>query len=198
MKTFYSFLAIGILMSTLILSSPSAYAAEIGSPAPAFSLEAFVKTDFKKVDLADYRGKWVVLFFYPGDFTFICPTEIKGFNASLADFKAIGAEVLAISVDSKFSHLAWIKSGALGTLDYPLLADFSKQTARAYGVLDEETSSARRGLFIIDPAGVIQHIVVHNAKVGRSVEETLRVLKALQTEELCPINWKPGDKVLKK
>src|SRR6185369_6123511 len=126
------------------------------------------------------------------------PTEIKGFNKALAEFKKVNAEVLAVSVDSVFSHLAWITSGALDRLDYPLLSDFSKQTARAYGVLNEENSTARRGLFIIDPNGVIQYQVVHSDKVGRSVDETLRVLKALQTEELCHINWKPGDKTLKK
>ena len=171
---------------------------EVGSPAPAFVLDAVVNQEFKKVSLSDYSGKWVVLFFYPGDFTFVCPTEIKGFNKALAEFSAVNTQILAVSVDSKFSHLAWIKSGALDQLDYPLLSDFSKQTARAYGVLDEEKSSARRGLFIIDPQGVIQHRVVHSDKVGRSVEETLRVLKALQTEELCPLNWKPGDKTLRK
>ena len=173
-------------------------AAEVGSVAPPFTLDAVVNLEFKKVSLVDYRGKWVVLFFYPGDFTFVCPTEIKGFNKALAEFRAANAEVLAASVDSRFSHLAWIKSGALDTLEYPLLSDFSKQTARAYGVLDEEKSSAKRGLFIIDPNGVIQYRTVHSDKVGRSVEETLRVLKALQTEELCPINWKPGDKTLNK
>jgi peroxiredoxin (alkyl hydroperoxide reductase subunit C) len=171
---------------------------EVGSPAPTFTLDAVVNLEFKKVSLSDYHGKWVVLFFYPGDFTFVCPTEIKGFNKSLDEFIKANAEVLAVSVDSKFSHLAWIKSGALDKLEYPLLSDFSKQTARAYGVLDEEQGSARRGLFIIDPTGVIQYRVVHNDKVGRNVDETLRVLKALQTEELCPLNWKPGDKTLKK
>lgn len=175
-----------------------AASAEIGSPAPLFTLDAVIDLEIKKVNLKDYRGKWVVLFFYPGDFTFVCPTEIKGFNKALADFKKLNAEVLAISVDSVFSHLAWIKSGALDKLEYPLLSDFSKQTSRMYGVLDEEKSSARRGLFIIDPDGVIQHQVVHSDKVGRSVDETVRVLKALQTEELCPLNWKPGDKTLKK
>ena len=171
---------------------------EVGSPAPSFVLDAVVNQEFKKVSLSDYSGKWVVLFFYPGDFTFVCPTEIKGFNKALAEFSAVNTQILAVSVDSKFSHLAWIKSGALDQLEYPLLSDFSKQTARAYGVLDEEKSSARRGLFIIDPNGVIQHRVVHSDKVGRSVEETLRVLKALQTEELCPLNWKPGDKTIRK
>jgi len=172
--------------------------AGIGSPAPLFSLEGVVNLEFKKVSLNDYKGKWVVLFFYPADFTFVCPTEIKGFNKALGEFAKENAQVLAVSVDSKFSHLAWLKSGALDKLEYPLLSDLSKQTARAYGVLDEASSTARRGLFIIDPNGVIQYQVVHSDKVGRSVEETLRVLKALQTEELCPLNWKPGDKTIKK
>lgn len=172
--------------------------AEIGSPAPPFSLDAVVDLEFKKVGLNGYQGKWVVLFFYPGDFTFICPTEIRGFNKALGEFKKVNAEVLAVSVDSVFSHMAWIKSGVLEKLEYPLLSDFSKQTARAYGALDEESSGARRALFIIDPNGVIQYHVVHSDKVGRSVEETLRVLKALQTEELCPLNWKPGEKTIKK
>src|SRR5512133_3966335 len=115
---------------------------EVGSPAPSFTLDAVVNLEFKKVSLSDYSGKWVVLFFYPGDFTFVCPTEIKGFNKALAEFSAVNTQILAVSVDSKFSHLAWIKSGALDQLEYPLLSDFSKQTARSYGVLDEEKSSA--------------------------------------------------------
>jgi len=197
MKSLFSMLATAAVITILIAGSAAAQSAEIGSPAPAFSLNAVVNKEFRQVNLSDYRGKWVVLFFYPGDFTFVCPTEIKGFNKSLAEFKAANAEILAVSVDSKYSHLAWIKSGALDTLDYPLLSDFNKQTARAYGVLDEVAGSARRGLFIIDPKGVIQHVLIHNDKVGRSVDETLRVLKALQTEELCPINWKPGDKTIK-
>ncbi len=197
MKVFVSMLSLVAVLTALSTGPASAGTAMIGSQAPVFTLDAVVNKEFTKVSLNDYMGKWVILFFYPGDFTYVCPTEIKGFNTSLAKFKAANAEILAVSVDSKFSHLAWIKSGALDTLDYPLLSDFSKQTAKAYGVLDEVISSARRGLFIIDPKGVIQHILVHNDKVGRSVEETLRVLKALQTEELCPINWKPGDNVLK-
>jgi alkyl hydroperoxide reductase subunit AhpC len=157
-----------------------------------------VNNDFKKIGLSDYSGKWVVLFFYPGDFTFVCPTEIRGFNTALDEFAKINAQVLAVSADSKFSHLAWIKSGVLGKVEFPILSDFSKRTARAYGVLDEEGGQARRGLFIIDPGGLIQYQVVHSDRVGRSVEETLRVLKALQTEELCPINWKPGEKTIRK
>jgi len=185
-------------VSTVLPGSPAVAGYEVGSLAPPFTLDAVVNLEFKKISLSDYKGKWVVLFFYPADFTFVCPTEIKGFNKSLAEFNKANAEVLAISVDSKFSHLAWIKSGALDKLEYPLLSDFSKQISRDYAVLDMVTSTARRGLFIIDPDGVIQYRVVHSDKVGRSVEETLRVLKALQTEELCPINWKPGDKTIKK
>lgn len=172
--------------------------AEIGSPAPLFTLEGVVDLEFKKVSLADYRGKWVVLFFYPADFSFVCPTEIKAFSKSLGEFTTNNAAVLAVSVDSKFAHLAWIKSGALDKLEYPLLSDLNKQVAASYGVLDAANGYSRRGLFIIDPTGIIQYQVVHSDKVGRSVDETLRVLKALQTEELCPINWKPGDKTLKK
>lgn len=198
MKSFFSLLTLIAVMATQTVGSASAQTAEIGFPAPTFSLDAVVNTEFKKISLNDFRGKWVVLFFYPGDFTYVCPTEIRGFNKSLAEFKALNTEILAVSVDSKFSHQAWIRSGALDTLGFPLLSDFSKQTTRAYGVLDEKAASARRGLFIIDPNGVIQHILIHNDKVGRSVDETLRVLKALQSEELCPIDWKPGGRTIKK
>ncbi|HEY6007478.1 MAG TPA: peroxiredoxin [Geobacteraceae bacterium] len=174
--------------------------ARVGQKAPEFSLEAVVGQEpgkeFKTVSLTDYKGKWVVLFFYPLDFTFVCPTEIKGFNAALAEFGKLNAVVLGASVDSKFSHLAWLKSGALGTLKYPLLSDFLKETARRYGILDEKEGVALRGLFIIDPDGVLQYELVHNLSVGRSVEETLRVLEALQTGELCPLGWKPGEKTL--
>lgn len=172
--------------------------AEIGSPAPPFTLEGVVDLEFKKISLADYRGKWVVLFFYPADFSLVCPTEIKAFSKAMPEFSKVSAAVLAVSVDSKFSHLAWIKSGALDKLEYPLLSDFSKRVAASYGVLDAANSYSRRGLFIIDPTGTIQYQVVHSDRVGRSVDETLRVLKALQTEELCPINWKPGDRTIKK
>lgn len=172
--------------------------ATVGKIAPQFTLQAVLNNEFKTISLEQYRGKWVVLFFYPGDFTFVCPTEIKGFNAAFGDFEKNNAVLLAASVDSKYSHLGWLKSGALGDLAYPLLSDFSKSTARNYGVLDETESTAQRGLFIIDPQGVIQYKVVHNDKVGRSVEETLRVLKALQTQALCPLNWKPGQKTIQK
>jgi peroxiredoxin 2/4 len=174
--------------------------ARVGSPAPNFNLEAVIGTapgsEFKKLSLNDFREKWLVLFFYPADFTFVCPTEIKGFNDSLDSFKKLNAEVVGASTDSQWSHLAWIKRGDLGALKYPLLADFNKETARAYGVLDEEKGVALRGLFIIDPKGIVQYQVVHNLDVGRSVEETLRVLEALQTGSLCPLGWKPGQKTI--
>jgi peroxiredoxin 2/4 len=172
--------------------------AKVGEPAPGFTLEAVIGKAFKKVSLADYRGKWVVLFFYPLDFTSVCPTEIKGFNQALISFSDLDAVVLGASVDSKFSHLAWIQRGDLGDLKYPLLADFKKEVAERYGILDKKEGAALRGLFIIDPDGVLQYQLVHNLSVGRSVEETLRVLEALQTGELCPIGWHKGDKTLGK
>lgn len=172
--------------------------AKIGEPAPNFSLDAVVGGEFKKISLTDYRGKWVVLFFYPLDFTFVCPTEIKGFNEALKDFEKLNAAVLGASVDSKWSHKAWLERGDLGDLHYPLLSDIRKETARKYGILNDTEGVALRGLFIIDDKGILQYQSVNNLSVGRSVEEVLRVLQALQTGELCPINWKPGQKTLGK
>lgn len=175
---------------------------QVSGQAPDFTLDAVVGTErgkeFRKVTLSEYRGKWVVLFFYPADFTFVCPTEIKAFNASLDAFRKLNAEVLAASVDSKFSHLAWLKRGDLGELHYPLLADFKKEVASRYGILNEREGVALRALFIIDPQGIIQHQSVNSLSVGRNVDEVLRILEALQTGELCPINWKPGQKTLSK
>ncbi len=188
-------------MNELLPTMP-AKAARVGRAAPDFSLEALVSKkpgeEFRRISLADYRGKWVVLFFYPNDFTFVCPTEIKGFNAAIDQFRKLNAVLLGASVDSKFSHLAWLQRGDLGELSYPLLADFNKETARSYGILDEKEGVALRGLFIIDPQGVLQYQLIHNLSVGRSVDETLRVLEALQTGELCPLGWHPGQKTLGK
>jgi peroxiredoxin (alkyl hydroperoxide reductase subunit C) len=172
--------------------------AKVGKPAPTFAMEAVINREFKNVRLVDFRGKWVVLFFYPLDFTYVCPTEITGFDKSLDAFKKLNAVVLGASVDSKYSHLAWIERGDLGTLHFPLLSDISKEVARSYGILDEEQGVALRALFIIDPNGNLQYQVVHNLSVGRNVEEVLRVLQALQTGELCPLGWKPGQKTLGK
>ena len=170
--------------------------AKVGEPAPSFTVEAVAGAAIKSVSLEDYRGKWLVLFFYPADFSFICPTEITGFNKELERFKKLDAEVLGGSVDSKYAHLAWIKRGDLGELKYPLFSDMKKEMAERYGVLDAKEGVALRGLFIIDPNGVVQYQVVHNLSIGRSVEEVLRVLEGLQTANLCPLNWKPGQKTL--
>lgn len=182
--------------------APCEAQAKVGEPAPNFTLDALVGkeagNEFKKISLTDYRGKWVVLFFYPLDFTFVCPTEIRGFNDALDAFKKMNAEVLGASVDSKYSHLAWLKRGDLGDLKYPLLSDIRKEVTARYGILDDKEGVAQRGLFIIDPDGILQYRLVHNLSVGRSVEETLRVLAALQTGELCPLGWKPGGKTLGK
>jgi len=176
--------------------------AKVGEPAPGFTLDALVATtpgkEFRQITLDEYRGKWVVLFFYPLDFTFVCPTEIKGFNDALGQFEKLNTVVLGASTDSKFSHLAWVQRGDLGALRYPLLSDLKKETAQRYGCLDEKEGVAQRALYIIDPEGVLQYQVVHNLDVGRSVDETLRVLEALQTGSLCPLGWKPGQKTLGK
>lgn len=200
-----------VLLAALTLPiAPQAFAApavpvqsaKVGTPAPGFALDAMVSSEqgkeFKKISLADYRGKWVVLFFYPMDFTFVCPTEIKGFNEALDKFSALNAVVLGASTDSKYSHLAWAQRGDLGKVKFPLLSDLKKETATSYGCLDEKEGVALRALYIIDPEGVLQYQVVHNLDVGRSVDETLRVLEALQTGSLCPLGWRPGDKTIPK
>lgn len=171
--------------------------ARIGTPAPQFRMPSTRNLETLKddVSLHDYQGKWLVLFFYPLDFTFVCPTEITAISDKVEDFRAAGAEVLGVSTDSVHSHRAWINDG-LGPIQFPLASDFSKETARAYGVLVEDEGIALRGLFIIDPEGVLRYSVIHDLNVGRSVDETLRVLQALQTGGLCPANWKPGQKTL--
>ncbi len=170
--------------------------AKVGEPAPPFKVEAIDGATVKTVSLDDYRGKWLVLFFYPADFSFICPTEITGFNKELERFTKLNAAVLGGSVDGKFAHLAWLKRGDLGDLKYPLFSDIKKEMAQRYGVLDNKEGVALRGLFIVDPEGVVQYQVVHNLSVGRSVEEVLRVLEGLQSAGLCPLNWKPGQKTI--
>ena len=177
--------------------------ARVGQPAPEFrmaSTKNLEKLD-QDISLSDYFGKWLVLFFYPLDFTFVCPTEIVAFSDAAEKFRAVGADVLGVSVDSKFVHRAWIKTprdqGGLGELNFPLASDLTKDVSRRYGVLKEDAGISLRGLFIIDPKGTLQYAVIHNLDVGRSVDETLRVLQAFQTGGLCPANWKPGQKTLK-
>ncbi len=177
----------------------------VGLQAPEFTATAVVDQEFQTVTLSQYRGKYVVLFFYPLDFTFVCPTEITAFSDRYGDFTSRNTEVLGVSVDSQFSHLAWVqtdrKQGGLGDIAYPLVADLKKEIASAYNVLDEDAGVALRGLFIIDPDGVIQHATINNLAVGRNVDETLRVLQAFQhvkanPDEVCPANWTPGEKTM--
>jgi peroxiredoxin 2/4 len=177
----------------------------VGTLAPDFMATAVYDQDFVDVTLSSYRGRYVVLFFYPLDFTFVCPTEITAFSDRYSDFKATNTEVLGVSVDSQFSHLAWIqtdrKSGGVGDLNYPLVADLKKEISTAYNVLDPEAGVALRGLFIIDREGIIQHATINNLAFGRSVDETLRVLQAIQhvqahPDEVCPAGWQPGDKTM--
>ncbi len=176
----------------------------VQKPAPEFKGQAVVGKAFKEIKLSDYKGKWVVFFFYPLDFTFVCPTEITAFDAQYKKFNALNAEIIGVSVDSHYTHLAWVntprKDGGVGDLKFPLLSDLSKNIARDYGVL-LDSGIALRGLFIINPKGVVQYTVVHDLGIGRNVEETLRVLAALQqvekTGEVCPANWKPGAETMR-
>lgn len=177
----------------------------VGQEAPEFTATVVIDQEFKTVKLSDFRGKYVVLFFYPLDFTFVCPTEIIAFSDSYEEFSKLNAEVLGVSVDSEFSHLAWIqtdrKEGGIGDIEYPLVSDIKKEISMGYNVLDPEAGVALRGLFIIDPEGVIQHATVNNLSFGRSVEETLRTLKAIQyvqshPDEVCPAGWQEGDKTM--
>jgi alkyl hydroperoxide reductase subunit AhpC len=165
--------------------------------APEFTIDAVVGDgDFKKISLSDFKGKYVVLFFYPADFTFICPTEIQEFSRRHDEFKEANTVILGCSTDSKHSHKAWIKNG-LGTLNHPLLADFNKTISRDYEAL-MENGMALRATIIIDPEGVVQHASYNADLLGRSVSETLRLVQALQTGERCPVEWKPGAKTLGK
>lgn len=172
--------------------------------APDFTADAVLGTDFTTVTLSKYRGKWVVLYFYPLDFTFVCPTEITAFEDHLEEFKKLNTEVIGVSTDSKFSHLGWVNTprneGGLGKLRYPLVADFTKKIASDYGVL-LEGGMALRALFIIDPDGKVAYQTVHDLNIGRNTREVLRVLQALQFSkthgEVCPADWEPGKEAMK-
>lgn len=169
----------------------------VGKQAPAFSMNTCSGDgcNFGEVSLKDYEGKWLVMFFYPLNFTFVCPTEITGYSKRSEDFTKLNSELLSVSVDSEHSHKAWINS-TLGKVNFPMAADMTKEVARDYGVLIEEEGVALRGLFIIDPEGVMRYSAIHDLNVGRSVDETLRVLKALQTGGLCAIDWDEGVELL--
>jgi alkyl hydroperoxide reductase subunit AhpC len=166
----------------------------LNAPAPAFTLDGVEAGKVRQVSLAEHAGRWLVLFFYPADFTFVCPTEIRGFQERLSDFRAIGCDVVGVGVDDVASHRAWAEE--LGGVSYPILADPDRTVSRAYGVLDEADGRAVRATFVISPEGLIGYLVVSPMNVGRSVDETLRVLQALQTGRLCPADWRPGQPTL--
>jgi alkyl hydroperoxide reductase subunit AhpC len=179
--------------------------AQVGLPAPDFKLPSTKNATSSRdlgfeISLADYDGKWLVFFFYPLDFTFVCPTEILALSDRYDEFTALGADVLGASTDSVHSHFAWINTprdkNGIANLRFPLVADYKKEIARAYGVLDETSGAAQRGLFIIDPDGILRYTTITADNVGRSVDETLRVLQALQTGGLCAADWKPGKQLL--
>jgi len=174
--------------------------AMISKPAPAWSATAVINGEFKELKLADFLGKYLVFFFYPLDFTFVCPTEILAFNDRAAEFRKIGAEVVGASVDSHFTHLAWMNlprtEGGLGKLNIPLLSDLTHSISKDYGVYLEDNGISLRGLFIIDDKGILRQITMNDLPVGRSVDETLRLVQAFQYTdkhgEVCPAGWKPG------
>jgi peroxiredoxin (alkyl hydroperoxide reductase subunit C) len=179
----------------------------IGKKAPEFKAptvmaDGSINTEFS---LSDLKGKYVVLFFYPLDFTFVCPTEIIEFNRKLSQFKERGAEVVGVSVDSQFTHLAWkntpVEQGGIGDIQYPLVADLNKQISRDYGVLLEDGGVALRGTFLIDKEGIVKHAVINDLGLGRNIDEEIRMVDALkhheQYGEVCPANWNKGDDAMK-
>ena len=179
--------------------------AQIGKLAPDFEAAAVFEEEIGKIRLSDYRKKkYVVLFFYPLNFTFVCPTEITSFSDRFKEFEILDTEILGVSIDSEYSHLAWLQiqrdEGGLGLLNYPLVSDLKKEISNSYNVLDD-SGVALRGLFIIDKEGIIQYSTINNLSFGRSVEETLRILQAIQyvaenPDEACPADWEPGDETI--
>jgi peroxiredoxin (alkyl hydroperoxide reductase subunit C) len=177
----------------------------VGQTAPDFTATAVVNQEFKTIKLSDYQGRYVVIFFYPLNFTFVGPTEINTFSDRLKDFQKLETEILGISVDSEFSHLAWVQTerekGGISDLQYPIVSDIRKEISIAYNVLEPEAGIALPGLFIIDKEGVIQHSTVNNLSFGRNVDEVLRTLQAIQyvqshPDEVCPAGWQPGEKTI--
>ena len=174
----------------------------IGKKFPEFSLKAVVSTDaktaFQEVSNETYKGKWLVVFSYPKDFTFVCPTELKGFGDMNNQFKSRDAQLLSLSTDSEFVHLAWRQNHAdLKALPFPMLADIKRELSQSLGILDKSEGVCLRATFIVDPDGIIRFVSVNDLSVGRNPQEVLRVLDALQTDELCPCNWQKGEEVLK-
>lgn len=177
--------------------------AKVGQPAPDFNMPSTkdIETLKENVKLSDYKGKWLILLFYPLDFTFVCPTELINFSDRLDEFHGVGAEVVGVSTDSVHSHRAWLKTpqdkNGIEGVKYPIASDVGGKLAEAYNILVEDANIALRGLFIINPDGVLQYSVVHDLNIGRSVDETLRVLQGLQTGGLCAADWTPGQENLK-
>lgn len=177
----------------------------VGQKAPNFEAKALIKGDIKQISFANYANKWKVLYFYPMDFTFVCPTEITSFSDYKNKFDELGVEVIGISTDSVYSHLAWSQiprnKGGLGSISHPLIGDFNKHITKQYGVLLENEGVAFRGLFIIDNNNIIQHVSINNLGVGRNVEEVLRLIEAFQHVakygEVCPANWQKGNPSMK-
>ena len=178
----------------------------VQQPAPKFKAQAVMPDNsFQELSLEDYKGKYVLFYFYPLDFTFVCPTEIIAFSDRIEEFEALGVQIVGCSIDSHFSHLAWRNlprsEGGIGQIKYPLVADLNKQIAKDYDVLIDEAGIALRGLFLIDKDGVVRHQVVNDLPLGRSVDEALRMVKALQffeeNGEVCPANWQEGSRTIK-
>lgn len=177
----------------------------VGKKAPTFTAKSVANHNISTLNLADYLGQYVVLFFYPLDFTFVCPTELHAFQDSLQEFEKRGVQLIGCSVDSHFSHAAWLKTpkpqGGIEGVTYPIVSDLNKTIAKAYDVLNEESGIAYRGLFLVDQQGVVRHALVNDLGLGRSVEEVLRLVDALifheKNGEVCPANWKAGSKGMK-
>jgi alkyl hydroperoxide reductase subunit AhpC len=174
----------------------------VGKKFPEFSLKAVsgtdAKTAFSEVNNTSYNGRWLVVFFYPKDFTFVCPTEIKGFGDLNKDFVNREAQVLGVSTDNEFVHLAWMQQKEeLKNLPFPLVSDIRRDLSARLGILDEAEFVAQRATFIVDPHGIIRYVSVNDMSVGRNPKEVLRVLDALQTDELCPCNWEKGKDTIK-
>lgn len=177
--------------------------AKVGQPAPDFTAQAVMPDNtFTDYTLSSLKGQYAILFFYPLDFTFVCPTEIIAFDKKLAEFKMRDCEVVGVSVDSHFSHLAWknteLAEGGIGNIQYPLVSDLSHSISKTYGVYSEEDSVAFRGLFLIDREGIVRHALVNDLPLGRSINEALRTLDALRFvdqngDQVCPANWREGE-----